>query len=226
MNRILFISLYTATLCTFLAGCSSDNWAIHAMPSSNQAADMLAGDLTTNQNWYLDESRYPQLTVPQNVRPCCAFGDMQKVKIGPVPVPFFRLNNVVELEEIGPHKFASGIYHYTPSSSSALGHGGSENNGILYTQKGGFIDLAHVRDTADDTMGLFFEILANLGQAHRIDLPAELGPRYIEMASFDASSLTDEQRWSVAAHLAARLAYFKAESHEIAQWHGYASFSG
>ncbi|MDF4513056.1 hypothetical protein P3472_18165 [Vibrio parahaemolyticus] len=25
---------------------------------------------------------------------------MQKVKIGPVPVPFFRLNNVVELEEI------------------------------------------------------------------------------------------------------------------------------
>ncbi|MGL1147847.1 DUF4056 domain-containing protein, partial [Vibrio parahaemolyticus] len=139
---------------------------------------MLAGDLTTNQNWYLDESRYPQLTVPQNVRPCCAFGDMQKVKIGAVPVPFFRLSNVVELEEIGPHKFASGIYHYTPSSSSALGHGGSENNGILYTQKGGFIDLAHVRDTADDTMGLFFEILANLGQAHRIDLPAELGPRY------------------------------------------------
>ncbi|MEK2174320.1 DUF4056 domain-containing protein [Vibrio parahaemolyticus] len=226
MNRILFISLYTATLCTFLAGCSSDNWAIHAMPSSNQAADMLSGDLTTNQNWYLDESRYPQLTVPQNVRPCCAFGDMQKVKIGAVPVPFFRLSNVVELEEIGPHKFACGIYHYTPSSSSALGHGGSENNGILYTQKGGFIDLAHVRDTADDTMGLFFEILANLGQAHRIDLPAELGPRYIEMASFDASSLTDEQRWSVAAHLAARLAYFKAESHETAQWHGYASFSG
>ncbi|WP_257972388.1 DUF4056 domain-containing protein [Vibrio parahaemolyticus] len=43
---------------------------------------------------------------------------MQKVKIGAVPVPFFRLSNVVELEEIGPHKFASGIYHYTPSSSS------------------------------------------------------------------------------------------------------------
>ncbi len=60
----------------------------------------------------------------------------------------------------------------------------------------------------------YFEILANLGRFHRIDLPAELGPRYIEMASFDASSLTDEQRWSVAAHLSARLAYFKAESHD------------
>ncbi|HCH5092906.1 TPA: DUF4056 domain-containing protein [Vibrio parahaemolyticus] len=226
MNRLLFKPFCTIALCTFLAGCSSTDWETHAVPTSNQAADMLAGNVTTGQNWYLDESRFPQLTVPQNVRPCCAFGDMQKVKFGPVPVPFFRMNNIVELEEIGPHKFASGIYHYTPSSSSALGHGGSENNGILYTQKGGFIDLAHVRDTADDTMGLFFEILAYLGQAHRIDLPAELGPRYIEMTPFDASLLTEEQRWSVAAHLAARLAYFKAESHEIAQWHGYASFSG
>ncbi|WP_231569086.1 DUF4056 domain-containing protein [Photobacterium gaetbulicola] len=164
--------------------------------------------------------------MPKNVRPCCAFGDMQKVKLGPVPMPFFRLNNVVELGDIGPHKFASGMYYYTPSSSSVLDHGGSENNGIVYTQEGGFIDLAHVRDTADDTIGLFFEILANLGQAHRIDLPAELGPRYIEMRAFDVSALTDKQKWSLAAHLAARLAYFKAESHEIAQWHGYTSFSG
>lgn len=187
---------------------------------------MLADGQASSQQWHLDESRFPQVTVPQNVRPCCAFGDMQKVKLGPVPVPFFRLNNVVGIEDIGPHKFASGIYHYTPSSSSVLDHGGNENNGILYTAKGGFIDLAHVRDTADDTMGLFFEILANLGKVHRIELPAELGPRYIEMKAFDASQLTEEQKWSVAAHLAARLAYFKAESHEIAQWHGYASFSG
>ncbi|MGY0615976.1 DUF4056 domain-containing protein [Vibrio sp. FJH11] len=226
MNRLLFKPFYTIALCYFLAGCSSSNWEIHPAPSLNQAADMLAGVETSNETWFLNESSLPDLKVPQNVRPCCAFGDMQKVKFGPVPVPFFRLNNVVELEDIGPHKFASGIYHYTPSSSSALGHGGGENNGILYTQKGGFIDLAHVRDTADDTMGLFFEILDNLGQAHRIELPDELGPRYIEMSPFNTSTLTDEQRWSLAAHIAARLAYFKAESHEIAQWHGYASFSG
>lgn len=88
MNRLLFKPFYTIALCTFLAGCSSTDWETHAVPTSNQAADMLAGNVTTSQNWNLDESRFPQLTVPQNVRPCCAFGDMQKVKFGPVPVPF------------------------------------------------------------------------------------------------------------------------------------------
>lgn len=226
MSRTLLRPLFVVALLALMAGCSSNTWQTHVVPSNTEVAGMLAGTQSTSHRWQLDEASYPQFTVPQNVRPCCAFGDMQKIKLGPVPVPFFRLNNVVELGDIGPHKFASGIYYYTQSSSSVLGHGGSENNGILYTQKGGFIDLAHARDTADDTIGLFFEILANLGKAHRIDLPAELGPRYIEMKAFDVSSLTDEQRWSVAAHLAARLAYFKAESHEIAQWHGYTSFSG
>ncbi|WP_152557163.1 DUF4056 domain-containing protein [Photobacterium sanctipauli] len=226
MSRTLLRPLYAVALLTLVSGCTSNTWQTHAVPSNAEVADMLAGGQPVSQPWQLDEASYPQFTVPQNVRPCCAFGDMQKVKLGPVPVPFFRLNNVVGLSDIGPPKFASGIYHYTPSSSSVLDHGGSENNGILYTKQGGFIDLAHVRDTADDTIGLFFEILANLGKAHRIELPAELGPRYIEMKAFDVSALNDEQKWSVAAHLAARLAYFKAESHEIAQWHGYTSFSG
>ncbi|WP_260115549.1 DUF4056 domain-containing protein [Vibrio sp. SS-MA-C1-2] len=86
--------------------------------------------------------------------------------------------------------------------------------------------MAHVRDTADDTIGLFFEILKNLGQEHRIELPNEIGVRYVEMKLFEAHALTDEQKWTIAAHLAARLAYFKAESHEISQWSGYESFKG
>ena len=225
MTLYVLRPLYAAAVLVLMAGCSSNTWQTHAMPQNSDVADMLAGGQPVGFSWQLDEASYPQFTVPQNVRPCCAFGDMQKVRLGPVPVPFFRLNNVVGLDDIGPHKFASGIYHYTSSSSSALDHGGSENNGILYTEKGGFIDLAHVRDTADDTIGLFFEVLANLGKAHRIELPAELGPRYIKMKAFDVTSMTDEQKWSVAAQLAARLAYFKAESHEIAQWHGYTSFS-
>lgn len=94
-----------------------------------------------------------------------------------------------------------------------------------YIPTRGFIDLAHVRDSADDTIGLFFEMLANLGTEHRIELPAELGPRYVEMKAFDVSSFSQSQKWHIAANMAARIAYFKAESHEIAQWHGYSSFS-
>ncbi|OAN13370.1 hypothetical protein A3K86_16120 [Photobacterium jeanii] len=186
---------------------------------------MLAGDKVSATAWQWDEQIGASLTVPQNVRPCCAFGDMQRVKLGPIPVPFFRLNNVISPQAVGPHKFASGIYHYTSSSASASGVAGGENNGLMYTQYGGFIDLAHVRDTADDTIGLFFEVLTHLGKEHRIELPSELGPRYVNMQSFDVKGLSADQQWQLAAHLAARLAYFKAESHEIAQWHGYSSFS-
>ncbi len=226
MKFLLSKPLCAMVLCGLIAGCSSNHWKRNSGPSPVQAEQMLLSEEPIHQQWNIDHSILPQLTVPQNVRPCCAFGDMQKVKIGSMPLPFYRLNNSVDLNDIGPHKFAAGIYHYTPVSASALGHGGGENNGILYTAKGGFIDLAHVRDTADDTIGLFFEILNNLGQEHHIELPAELGPRYIEMKSFETSGLTDQEKWSIAAHLAARLAYFKAESHEIAQWHGYTSFSG
>lgn len=218
-------SLLSLALCAVLSGCATEAWQIHATPSESQVQTILSGGEIRQEEWLITPSQLPDLSVPDNVRPCCAFGDMQKVRLGPVPLPFFRLNNVVSLDEVGPHKFASGIYHYTPASASASGVTGSENNGLLYTTQGGFIDLAHVRDTADDTMGLFFEMLLHLGTTHRIELPAELGPRYVEMKAFDVSGFTDSQKWLIAANMAARIAYFKAESHEIAQWHGYSSFS-
>ncbi|MGF1690964.1 DUF4056 domain-containing protein [Photobacterium kagoshimensis] len=225
MINFSFKPLVTFALCTVLSGCATEAWQIHATPSESQVKTMLSDGKSRSDEWLISTSQLPSLSVPDNVRPCCAFGDMQKVKLGPLPIPFFRLNNIVSLDEIGPHKFASGIYHYTPASASASGVTGSENNGLLYTTQGGFIDLAHVRDTADDTIGLFFEMLNYLGTAHRIELPAELGPRYVEMKAFDTSNFSDAQKWRIAANMAARIAYFKAESHEIAQWHGYSSFS-
>ncbi|WP_254462804.1 DUF4056 domain-containing protein [Photobacterium ganghwense] len=206
-------------------GCTTQSWNTNTLPDEQQIHAMLNGEAINQDSWQLSQHHYPQFRVPQNVRPCCAFGDMQKVNVGAVPVPFFRLDNLRAREDVGPHKFASGIYHFTPASASALNQAGGENNGLMYTRRGGFIDLAHVRDTADDTIALFFDILAHLGKAHRIELPSELGPRYIELKAFDTSALTAEQRWQIAAHVAARLAYFKAESHEIAQWHGYSSFT-
>ncbi|MGF1833542.1 DUF4056 domain-containing protein [Photobacterium sanguinicancri] len=219
-------SLLIFTFIQSLNGCATEEaWQIHLMPSEPHVQAVLSGEEFRHEEWLIATSQLPDLSVPDNVRPCCAFGDMQKVQVGPLPIPFFRLNNVISVDEMGPHKFASGIYHYTPASASASGVAGSENNGLLYTRQGGFIDLAHVRDSADDTIGLFFEMLANLGTEHRIELPAELGPRYVEMKAFDVSSFSQSQKWHIAANMAARIAYFKAESHEIAQWHGYSSFS-
>ena len=43
-----------------------------------------------------------------------------------------------------------------------------EQNGLIYARRGGFIDIAHVRDTADNTFYLFNRIAPTLGQAGRI----------------------------------------------------------
>ncbi|CAH0529506.1 DUF4056 domain-containing protein [Vibrio hippocampi] len=217
--------LAVLSLVSLLSACSSGHWNTYVEPSQQQLVSTL--DAQPQQAWsgQIHADSYPDITAPSNVRPCCAFGDKQKVTFVGVPIPFFRVNNVIDLEQIGPHTFAAGVYSFTSSSTSVLNTYGGENNGIFYTQRGGFIDLAHVRDTADDTIGLFFEVLAHLGQAHTIELVPELGRRYIEMKPFDTSELSDHDQWTIAAHLSARLAYFKAESHEIAQWHGYTSFA-
>ncbi|MBY6186424.1 DUF4056 domain-containing protein [Marinobacter hydrocarbonoclasticus] len=209
-----------------LVGCASPTWQSHPKPDEAVISRALNGSDQPVAIWDLPPESLPEFPVPQNVRPCCAFGNLQKVKVGPVPLPLFRLGNTVAPNKVGPHRFDGGTFTYTSSGMSGNSNRGTENNGVLYTAQGGFIDLAHVRDTADDTVALFFQIFRHLGQEHYIDLPNEIGQRYVRLHPFDVSELSGQERWQLSAALAARLAYFKAESHEIAQWHGYTSFAG
>ncbi len=223
MHKHPLLSLFFIVI---LSGCSSVAWQSHPKPDENTIARALDGNNPAIELWDLPIEALPNFPVPQSVRPCCAFGNKQKVRVGPVPIPLFRLGNTLSPGEVGPHKFDAGTFALTSKKMSGNNNRGGENNGVLYTTRGGFIDLAHVRDTADDTVALFFEIIHHLGEEHIIEVPDELGRRYIRLNAVDVSDLTPKERWNFAADLAARLAYFKAESHEIAQWHGYASFAG
>ncbi|GAA5190353.1 DUF4056 domain-containing protein [Ferrimonas gelatinilytica] len=218
--------LFSLFFILFISGCSSVAWQSHPRPDDATIARALNGNNPAIELWDLPMESLPGFPVPQSVRPCCAFGNKQKVKVGAVPIPLFRLGNTLSPNEVGPHKFDAGTFAHTSRKMSGNDNRGSENNGVIYTTRGGFIDLAHVRDTADDTVALFFEIIRHLGEDRIIEVPDELGRRYIRLNATDVSELTTKERWNLAADLAARLAYFKAESHEIAQWHGYASFAG
>ncbi|MBY5992564.1 DUF4056 domain-containing protein [Ferrimonas balearica] len=209
-----------------LTGCSATQWQGHPRPDEAAISRALNGNIDVVEVWDLPVESLPEFPVPANVRPCCAFGNLQKVSLGPVPLPLFRLGNTVDPSDVGPHRFDGGTFSYTRSGMSANNNSGTENNGMLYTARGGFIDLAHVRDTADDTVALFFQIIRHLGQDHIIEVPDEIGRRYVRLHAFDTEGMSGQERWQLSAALAARLGYFKAESHEIAQWHGYASFAG
>ncbi|CZF80956.1 hypothetical protein GCE9029_02306 [Grimontia celer] len=158
---------------------------------------------------------------PVGVRPCCAFGKDLKAQVGGVPVPFFSVGNVLDAKGVGNHKYNDGSQGI---SSSLLGIG-EEHNGLIFTQKGGFIDTAHVRDTADFTYYLFSEIRHLVGIEAEITLPTELRDRVI-VSKRNAAQLKAQEKNDIAVDIAGVMAFRLAQWHEIAQWFGLVSVAG
>lgn len=217
--KVILKSLSIAICICALAACSSRDWQIRANPTELAVAAALDEQPDPAIVSEVELHEFTNAGMPKAVRPCCAFGTAQKVTVASIPVPFYRLANTVSLEDIGPHAYEAGTFSH--QKGTPTGRRGGENNGIVYTLRGGFIDLAHVRDTADNAVALFYQIYSQLGQEARIVLPVEIGPRYIQLSAFEINHLSIKQRQEVAANIAARLAYFMAEAHEVAQWHGY-----
>lgn len=163
----------------------------------------------------------PPQPLPKGLRPCCAFGYNLHAELLGMPVPFYQLDNVAYASHLGQHqyndKMLAGLENLTGLSG--------ENNGILYTTRGGFIDTAHVRDTADMTVYIFSQLLPRLGQAFTLDLESELAQRRLVFTAFTPPT-DPAERYTLAAWLAAHLAYQVAEWHEIAQWYGFESVPG
>lgn len=159
--------------------------------------------------------------MPDGLRPCCAFGYDLSAQIFKVPVPFYRVNNVLATEELGRHQYNDSFWRGVSSVLSLS----SEQLGVIYTRKGGFIDVAHVRDTADYSYYLLSQIYPRLGQAWSLKLGSELAERRIQFNAFNPPK-SEAERYSLSVYLAANLAYQLAAWHEIAQWYGYRSVPG
>lgn len=108
---------------------------------------------------------------------------------------------------------------------TALSGLSKEKLGLIYTEKGGFIDIAHVKDTADYTLYLFTEIFAHLGENYQIQLDDELAAIKIQLF-VSKLSISYIERYTLSAYLAAELAFELAAWHEIAQSYSYESVPG
>lgn len=158
---------------------------------------------------------------PVGVRPCCAFGTNLHTEIGGVKVPFVSVENVLNVNELGDHIYNDGSQNI---ASSLIGMG-DEKNGIFYSPKAGFLDSAHIRDTADFTYYLYTELKDNLGTNYTITLSPELKDRVIQLTE-SKTHFTPEERLKISVELAALTAYRLAQWHEIAQWFGMESVGG
>jgi len=133
---------------------------------------------------------------PRVTRTCCAFGTKMKL----VVLPFIKLNHVIEFNNLGSH-------HY-------LGHR-DEGNGILYSEKGGFIDLGHAREWADWTAFLYLHILEVANDpSSKKKLGIEGGMRFLELQNIDKLDTENKIK------LAGKIAFDMSLWHEIATGYG------
>lgn len=133
------------------------------------------------------------------IRTCCSFGTEMQL----FAIPGIRLTETTSLEKIGPH-------HY-------LGDAG-EGNGIIYSRRGGFIDMAHLRDQSDWTAYLYTQLLKNrLEGSLLLVLGYEGGEKTLHVnipSNIDNVDLI---------YLAGKIAYDLSVWHEIATWFGASS---
>lgn len=141
-----------------------------------------------------------------------SFNSSPRMRIGSVPWPSIW-TSYPEPDSLGTHSY---------------NHSFSERNGIVYTSRGGHIDLVHLRSCADWTI-----YLSCRSYTHMIEADPELTFKVTEPSVYTVSleypdgwaSLPADKREHIASlaavDLGQYLAYIACVWHEIITWYGY-----
>ena len=130
------------------------------------------------------------------IRTCCSFGTEMQL----MGIPGFKLTEITSIEKIGNH-------HYLGAPS--------EENGLIYSRRGGFIDMGHLRDQSDWTAFLYNQLCENKSKGKlTLLLGREGGEKNVTVQI--PASLTNTDLIS----LAGKIAYDLSVWHEIATWFG------
>lgn len=130
------------------------------------------------------------------IRTCCAFGS----EVQFFAIPGIKLTEITSLDKIGTH-------HYLGDNA--------EENGIIYTRRGGFIDMGHLRDQIDWMSYIYNQMLQSRNEGSlSLDLGHEGGDKILNV------KLTNELANSDLILLSGKIAYDLSVWHEIATWFG------
>lgn len=214
MRRVWFGMASAAVFIALLSFSCRDKWDSTAHPVQDEELDaaFFAG---------LSSEEIPDVPEPKSLRPCCIFGNDVAVSVGSVPVPGYEVRNVLDINGLGTHKYDNGFL-----SLALRGEGrviSDEASGVLYTCRGGFIDIAHVRDNADRTLYLIGQIGHLAAPGGTIPLISEGAERRIVMRPLDAHLIKVYGVREVGTSLAEWLDFQASIWHEIATWYGWSS---
>jgi len=225
MSRAIF---WRAAMCALLAAelfaCRDSAWqvgeSVRALDSDVAAA---LGDTSSDNSGDLVAEDVPAIRYPRALRPCCAFGGDLKVAVGRVPVPGVEIGNLLGLDAIGAHRYDNG--YLSVQRGDPRGIVDDENNGLIYTCRGGFIDLAHVRDNADNTLALAAAIARSLETGGTIEIPPQGATMRVRTRPVSPAAIAKFGRIPLSVALAEWVAFQLSVWHEIATYYGYASIA-
>lgn len=208
-----------------LGSCSAKpRWHAHDVPTDRDAARLFRqeGSLGAPRDPYAGE--VAKVPIRENMRPCCAFGTQLHVRVGPVPVPFYFLGNILDPRLVRHHVYDAGDSTFSSrSGKSEVGY--TEGNGLVYTCRGGFIDVAHVRDYADTALYTITSIARDLETGGEIPLPDEGAKVRIELKPVPAGAIQKQGRWAISIPLGQWVAFQSSVWHEIVTWFGWSTFT-
>lgn len=214
------VALLSLGVSTLLGGCAPTmKWAAPMMANPEMVAYVLGEGSAVERD--ILPSEIPVVPVRTHLRPCCAFGTHLQASLGALPVPFFTIGNIIELDDVGPHKYDCGAF--SGQGSSTKNSFTKENNGLLYTCRGGFIDTAHVRDYADWTMFWATRIGRASETGETVELPSEGGKRRVVIRPIPRELVERYGLRRVVSSLAQWTAFQLSIWHEIATAYGWAS---
>jgi hypothetical protein len=207
------------------AGClAKPRWKTNEDPNNRDAARLFRAEGAVGAPRDPASDEIAQVPMRVNMRPCCAFGAQLQVRVGPVPIPFYFLGNMVDRRKLRHHVYDSGNSTFgSRGAGPEILH--SEGNGLAYACGGGFIDIAHVRDYADTALYTITALARNLESGAVIPLPDEGAGVRIELRPLDPEKIAQYGRWAIAIPLGQWLSFQSSLWHEIATWFGWSTFT-
>ena len=224
LGAILRVALgLAATGC----GAAAPRWWVDPHPTRQEVEILLETDrVSALSSDTLLLHQIPDVPVREHLRPCCAFGSELRASIaGLIPIPGYRLPNLLGPGDPGPHSYDSGVLSVARDGRVDPAFG-RERNGLVYTCRGGFIDTAHVRDYADWAMFLAARIGRMALEGGSIELPDEGGSRRVVVKALPPAMVERQGIRPAVANLAQWLAFDLSIWHEIATWYGWSSMRG
>ncbi len=164
---------------------------------------------------------FPAIPMRMRLRPCCTLGEtIETTTAGIERSPWSIVDNIRSISTLGTHTYDSGALRANvPRTPVVLSN--EENNGLVYTCRGGFIDTAQVRDYADWTVYLANRFGRRMSGGHVLQIPRMGGVIEIRVKKVPRKMLEHYGRRRLAVLFAKWTAGKLALWHEIATWYGW-----